>query len=175
MNEDKIRDRMQKLLALARRGEGGEKENAQRFLDRMLAKHGMTLADLDDEAESKQRVEFKYKGDLEHRLLVQIICAVLQANEFRCGKIRSGLVVEITRAQRLEIEMSFATYRDELAKNIDRMFLAFISKNRIAPDTDDDDDDKPSRLTREDIAAIRAMMEGMQRTNVRRAIKHDAN
>lgn len=172
LNADKIRSRMQKLLALARRGEGGEKENAQRFLDKMLAQHGMTLADLDDEGEQKQFVDFKYSGELERRLLVQIVCTVLNTSKVNVAYARSKMGLDVTRAQRLEIDLFFASLRKELAKNVDRMFLAFIVKNGITGPSESSDDDEPSKLTREDIEAIRNMMEGINKTDVRRAIEH---
>ncbi len=42
----KIRELAEKLLALAQRGVGGEKDNAQQALDRHLKKYGVTLDDL---------------------------------------------------------------------------------------------------------------------------------
>lgn len=46
---DKKRELLQKLKALADRGVGGEKVNAQRKLDEYMRKHGYTLEDLDEQ------------------------------------------------------------------------------------------------------------------------------
>ena len=46
MTEQK--ERLKKLYALALRGVGGEKEQAQAILDKLLKKYAMTLDDLDD-------------------------------------------------------------------------------------------------------------------------------
>ena len=43
------KERLKKLYALALRGVGGEKEQAQAILDKLLKKYAMTLDDLDDE------------------------------------------------------------------------------------------------------------------------------
>lgn len=43
MNDENVKARIRKLLALAERGVGGEKETANRMLNKMLDRHGMTL------------------------------------------------------------------------------------------------------------------------------------
>jgi hypothetical protein len=172
-DNDKIHARLMKLYELAKRGEHGERENAQRFLEKLLEKHGMTIADLDDAATRYYRLS--YKSELEYKLLTQIICTVLQVNTFRAKLTPKSRYIEIqlTKAQHLEIEMQFAIYRREFARNIDRMFAAFIHTNGLTgPARDAEDDPRPTRTySDEEAAAIRRMMRGIERTPIHKAIE----
>ncbi|HDR9163667.1 TPA: hypothetical protein QDB28_004071 [Burkholderia vietnamiensis] len=147
MDNDKIRSRMMKLLELAKRGVGGEKDNAQRFLDKMLKQHGMTLADLDDEAIAKHWHTFTYKTELEQKLLIQTACKVLQTGSITTSRRRGSrsLQIELTKAQALELELHYSIYRAELSRNIDRMFHAFCVTNRICGPTVRDANESPRR------------------------------
>jgi hypothetical protein len=174
MTDDKIRARLMKLLELAKRGEHGEKENAQRFLEKLLKKHGMTVADLDDDATAKSRYKFTYKSELESRLLTQIICTVLQVNRYTKRQVRGSRTIELdlTRAQNLEIAMQFSVYRAELARNVDRMFTAFYTKNGLTgPDSDDDAPRAKRTYSAEEVEAIRRMMRGIDRTQIHKALE----
>lgn len=48
IDRDKILAKASRLLAMAERGESGERDNARRMLNDMLDKHGLTLDELDD-------------------------------------------------------------------------------------------------------------------------------
>lgn len=50
MDREDIVEKLRKLMELARRGEGGEASNARAAVDRMMRQHGITEADLDDNA-----------------------------------------------------------------------------------------------------------------------------
>lgn len=50
MPSQKIVDRLNKLLKLAEQGVGGEKTTAQKMLDKMLIKHGLSISDISDES-----------------------------------------------------------------------------------------------------------------------------
>jgi hypothetical protein len=173
-DNDKIHARLMKLYELAKRGEHGERENAQRFLEKQLAKHGMTIADLDDAASATQRFKFTYKTDVEHRLLNQILFSVLQTGNLTVWHTRGkrGFDVEMTKAQHLEVEMRYAVYRRELAQQMDHLFVAFIHKNDITGPAREDDDAKPAKQRSEaELAAIRRMMRGIERTELHKAIE----
>lgn len=176
MSDDKIKDRMLKLLALARQGVGGEADNAERFLQKMLARHGMTMADLEDSEQPKTRVEFTWKTDEEHAILVAVICRAIKARDFTCwtmGK-RKGFKVELTVAQRVEVELSMAAYMPEFKRQQALMMAAFIHKNRIYSGVESDEPSDAPPPPKEDIAAIVAMMQGMRHTPVHKAIGHGA-
>ena len=63
------KERLKKLYALALRGVGGEKVQAQAILDKLLKKYAMTLDDLDDEV--IQEYDLEYHGKEQDRILMQ--------------------------------------------------------------------------------------------------------
>ena len=64
--DDKKKQLLNKLKALAERGVGGEKETAQRKLKKLMKKYDVEEADLSDE--KKENFEFKYKNKFEKQL-----------------------------------------------------------------------------------------------------------
>ena len=68
--DDKKKQLLNKLKALAERGIGGEKETAQRKLEELMRKYGIEEADLSDE--KKEGFKFKYKNKFEKKLILQI-------------------------------------------------------------------------------------------------------
>ena len=176
MSDDKTKQRMLKLLALARQGVGGEAANAQRFLQKLLDKHGMTMADLEDGEQPKVLTAFTWKTDEEHAILVAVICRALNAHDFEFYKLgkRKGFEVELTVAQRVEVELSMAAYMPEFKRQQDLMFTAFLHKNRIYPDVKAQTSEPAKPPSKEDLQAIIAMMQGMRHTPVHKAIGHGA-
>lgn len=92
MTEQK--ERLKKLYALALRGVGGEKEQAQAILDKLLKKYAMTLDDLDDEV--IQEYDLEYHGKEQDRILMQT------AYKLRTIKTRS-ITCNITIAAELAV------------------------------------------------------------------------
>ncbi|MDC1841775.1 DUF2786 domain-containing protein [Bacteroides uniformis] len=58
---ESIRSKVQKLQALAERGEKGEALNAKRLLDQLLAKYGVSLEEIVEAQEEKQQYTFNVK------------------------------------------------------------------------------------------------------------------
>ena len=80
MNIDtKLKDKLQKLLALAERGVGGEKRNAKAMLDAMLEKHNLTLADISSEEKLKRL--FPYETIADQTIIAQIIRKVTNGTD----------------------------------------------------------------------------------------------
>lgn len=175
MTNDKARHRMLKLLALARRGEGGERDNAQRFLESMLKKHGMTLADLDGDCQEAEWKCFPIKTAQDRRLLVQVACMVLKSNslDLRQQRGKKNVWIEVTKAQFLEIELHYRAFNQDLKKILELAFVAFINRNDIFSGVQDADI-APPKYSAEDLAAATAMMNGMPRTSVRRPLEYSA-
>lgn len=171
MNNDKARQRMLKLLALAKRGEGGERDNAQRFLASLLKKHGMTLADLEDEAVAAEWMKFPLKTAQDRRLLVQVASMVLKSNSLTSKQYRGqkALWLHVTKPQYVEIELHYRAFKKDLEKALELAFVAFINRNDIFSGVEADGD-APCKYSAEDLAAAAAMAAGMPRTSVRREL-----
>ena len=71
---EKVQAKLRKLQALAERGVGGEKETAKRMLEKLLARHGLTLDDLADERRDTRWFPAPTKFDV--RLAAQIMAKV---------------------------------------------------------------------------------------------------
>lgn len=145
---EEIRNRLAKIKALADRGVGGEKENAEALLARLLAKYNIQESDLlDDVVESH---EFSYYGIKGRELFNQIVYAVIgegyTIQKYTYKRNCNTRFVRCTKAQAIEIKEMFEFYRYHLDQGIDLYFSAFIQKEYIFPEGSHSD----GELTEED-------------------------
>ena len=87
MASEKNIELMKKLMALAERGVGGEKETTKRKLAQLMDKYGVSDADLSDEALEDH--EYKYRDQNEKKLLRQIFYKINHERDvliYRRGK-----------------------------------------------------------------------------------------
>lgn len=165
---EKARARMLKLLALAQQGVGDEAGNARRFLDKLLATHGMTEADLIGE-QKPQSYTFTYREAAEHDLLVQVLCKVMKSPKLAIytRKGKRVLILDMTPQQHVEAQMLLSVYRPALKRHMDAALIAFIVKNRITSGVARNDDDAPTKTEPDfDEAAVRAMANATRVTPV---------
>jgi hypothetical protein len=175
MNNDKITAKLHKLLALARAGVGGEKDNAERMLNAMLAKAGMTIADLDDSLQVPTTREFDAKTKEERQLFAQIANCVRPGSKvFTYRGTRGKIYADLTPADFVEVEVSYLIHRPSLKKHLVKSrqtaFTAYIYKNALMPPENPEQEAKPSTLSIEDQLAILTMMQNMDRTHVHKQI-----
>jgi hypothetical protein len=166
--------RMHKLLELAKRGVGGEAVNAERFLCKMLAKHGMQLSDITGDEQQRAKVELKWRTTEDRSLLLQIIAKVTDDSEFLTW-VRRGkkvLIVELTPAEHAEVLMYEAALAPALVVHMRRAMQAFIQVNQLFPTTSkSNDDETPIKpMDKAELEAIVQMMAATQRTSVRKAL-----
>ena len=173
-NDDKIRERIRKLYRLVEQGIGGEKENAQKILDKLLAKHGITLSEIVDD-NHEEEFNVKFKGGFEKRLLLQIVGKVRGRETM--GYFDKGRLYFIsTKMERVEILTLFSVYKKALSREFEDLFLAFIYQQDIFPPQKDDDqtkkDDRPkTHEERSRLRKIASMMSTMNKVNVYKAIE----
>lgn len=134
--DEKTMQRVKKLQALAERGVGGEKDTAEKMLQRMLEKNGIqSLNEL--QSEEYEYTLFSYNGKHERKLLAQCIYKVMTAawdkKCYRSKGKRQKLGIYCTKAQKLEIEMEFAFYRNAFYEELDVFMSAFINAQGIFP------------------------------------------
>lgn len=147
-----MKDKLRKILELVRQGEGGEKENAEKILDKLLKKHRLTRSDLDDAV--KQKYDFKYRTSMEKRLLLQIKLAVLgrkrELNSYWRVKGKTILVFELTKAENITISLYYSHYKGLLKDELEIFHRAFINSNPML--FPDDQSVDPQTLTDEEVA-----------------------
>lgn len=173
--DDRIKQRLIKILTLARRGIGGEKENAERMLNNLLKKYSLTLADLEDD--EKIQVDLRFKGKHERDILVQCVYSTIKGwDQMAYSDNRRGLFrVKVTKAEGVELALKWNAHRKafkkEVAKQMNILMLAYVSRNHLYSDAAEDENNEESSLSLEDIEAIVAIARRMDRTAINKSIE----
>lgn len=166
---EKVQAKLRKLQALAERGVGGEKDNAQRMLEKLLTRHGLTLDSL---AEERREVRwFKYATTMERNLAAQIAYKVIgpsfDQSCYRNKGRRSQIGFELTPSEAVEFDLHYEVLRTALAEHMEIAFSAFIQVNRVFAPGDGDG----GTLTERDMAMLQ-MASGMKPTEIRQRLEH---
>lgn len=158
MNKQEL---LKKLKALAEHGVGGEKENAQKLLEKFMRKYNISEDDIDDDRIIKYSK--KVKNDYEKQLLVQTVYKVTNGDAYSFRYIATGRKIknlvgyECTAAQNIEIEFLFDFYKRLFYKEIDLLLNAFIQKHDIFG-TPPEDSSSPDEMDLERISRLIQMM-----------------
>lgn len=95
---------LKKIKALAERGVGGEQENAEAILSRLMEKYGVSEDELDEE--TRKRHDFEYHGKEQEKILRQVVYKVtggyaygLRYNESG-RKVKTRLGADCTPAEK---------------------------------------------------------------------------
>lgn len=144
---EKIKELARKLLELAKRGVGGEKENAQTMLDKLLLRHGITVAEL--EGEEMRPVAFRYLSNDPHkknRFLFQVIASVIGSKrvtstvQFEPSSGESYCYISMTPAEEIEAKAKFDFYWRDFLEQADIFRSAYIQQNELYAKPDGDED-----------------------------------
>ncbi len=169
MNRSAIRDKLTKLLALARAGEGGERENAKTLLGRLMHKYDFSLADLERGSQRVPRL-FEFENDWEKRVLGQILYRVMGDDRkayftHRAGQRTPYLCADLDAAEHAEIELMYGIYRRQLEREFERLFTAFLGKHDlfvVSPHGVEHE----MLLSQDDRAAIQAMTNALDAISI---------
>ncbi len=159
------KDRLKKLYALALRGVGGEKAQAQAILEKLLKKYAMTLDDLDDEA--IQEFDLEYHGKEQDRILMQTVYRVTDSKDtfnhlqytYSGRACRTRLRVRCTAAQKSEIEFLFDFYKRVWEKEKEALLQAFFQKHQIFGNLKEGESGK--ELTPEELEKLNNLIRGL--------------
>lgn len=168
--------RLERVKALAERGVGGEKENAEALLNRLMEKYGVSETDIEDTTERDYFI--RYHNVWERKLIVQITYMHLGSGHVaatvgtRSGRPHKKICVTCTPAQYIEIEADFEFYKAAWEEDLAIFYSAFISKNDIFPPPElaaqsDDDDDEIDLIRMEKVSA---MMSGIDKRTRNKAL-----
>ncbi len=176
---ERLLQKIKRVQALAERGVGGEKDSAAALLETLMARYDITEADIS--AEREELAWFRYKTDLEQRLLCQIIYSVTGKAASGCvgaytGRKRKEVGVYCTAAERLEIEISFEFFNAAMGTELERFYSAFLIKNQIFPPPGKSEIDIPPPEERSDEEEFKlsAMLAGMDTHTRRKMIESGA-
>lgn len=171
--DNKIRERIVKLHKLVEQGIGGEKKNAQKILDKLLAKHEITLSEITDDDQEEEFI-IKFKGSFEKRLLIQIIRKIRNRETMGCFN-KNRLYFNSTKMEHVEILTLFSVYKNALSREFEDLFVAFIHQQDIFPPQKDDqagtNDRSKTPEERGRIRKLASMMSTIDKVNVYEAIE----
>lgn len=128
-----IHEKMRKLLALAERGVGGEKETAQRMLEKMMKKYNVSFEDL--EVETVATYWWNYDNKFEKQILFQTYGKVADKDTIKYYKGDRKCGFELSSSQYIEMDMHYTILRRDLKKHIERAVTAFIHANELFSST----------------------------------------
>ena len=160
-----IKERLKKLYELSIRGVGGEKEQAEAILKKLIKKYGVSTDELDEEIIKEYKI--KYSGETERKILNQIVYKVTNetGNSFSYVYKKSGrdcrtiLGVCCTEAQKIDIEFLFDFYKRLYKKELEAFLLAFIHKHNLFGKLKEGE--RGAQLSPEEEAKLYAMMRGL--------------
>jgi hypothetical protein len=135
-NKADILKKLEKIKALAERGVGGEKADAMRMYEELKRKYEISSEDIAEQSLEKRW--FSYKTELEKNLFAQVAYKV--TGDGTCyqytGKYarRKKIGVICTEIEAAEIQLLFNFYRNEMKKELETFFTAFVLGNDLYPD-----------------------------------------
>lgn len=144
-----LKEKLLKLYELSKRGVGGEKTNADVFLNRLLKKHNLTINDIDANV-SKKRY-YRYKTLADSTIIAQVCYRVLgKGAKIYEIKGYKELCVDVTDYQHVqlieEIDFHIKNYRDEKKQFLNDFTNAYIQKHRLFRERTEDENIKPLTL-----------------------------
>ena len=129
----KQRELLNKLKALADKGVGGEKVNAEKKLKQLMEKLGISESDLEDDHEELYVIKIKKGlGEYGRKFLIQLIHYVYGDISNLKGTIDSRELEIFTTADKyLELTALYDFYANRLKEKIALMYRAFIDVNNL--------------------------------------------
>lgn len=172
--------RIRKTLELAKRGEGGEKDTAERMLEALLKQAGLTIDDIDGEHLEVTQAKFNCKTFYEKALLHQVVSMVTnnkEASSFSYKTARTKArqettMYELNKSQEIEVNLHYDILRVALNATMLESLSAFIVANNIFAEgpskRKSDADLSPEELLRRRRIELMALI--MPKTAVHKAI-----
>ena len=155
-----------KLKALADRGEGGEKYNAQEKLKELLTRTGLTYDDLESEHKTERFFPYKKQYEL---IMMQCILYVMgkDVNIWDVRNRRTRVCVECSISEEIEIKAMYEFYSRAFQKELKLFQTAFIYKNNLLPP---DAGESSGKSDPEEVKKIRSMMDGIEKSSMRKQL-----
>lgn len=187
-NKERIIERLNKLKKMRENGEEGERTNAAALIEDIMRRHGISESDLEEEEEEffwlqvPDRLHFKLflqtlglagkgaklrflpDGSWKHQCeLRQLLKDEVPDNE------EYNVIGYAKRSVFAEGLALYMMYKDDLSKNLDRFFYAYLHRNDLL--IEPDEKRKLSDDEREDIMASLMMAQNIRRAEVLRQLK----
>lgn len=160
-----IKAKLRKIAALAQRGVGGEKANAQRLLQTLLAKHNLKLEDVVPRPENEsKRYWFTCTTQMEKDVLFACYCRAKNVNEIRYYQAKRKIGFDLSLLEALELQSLWQHFRPllrkEFRKERARFGQAFAWKHSLCSNQAPSEDREP--LSEAEYQALVRLMQGME-------------
>ncbi len=131
--QENIRIRLLKVLRLAQEGVGGERENAEVLLAKLLRKHSMTLADLEGALDQPRTREWFPASDAEERAVLSQLVIRLFGTERKLWSVtnKCDLGVDVSPAERAALVIAWEVYRKAFGEARQALVMGFCFKHGL--------------------------------------------
>lgn len=189
MNREDIIQKILKVKALAERGTEGEKANAEKMLNLLMKKYGITDDDID-----LDKVDV-YLIDTENPLFLQLFVQVYHLNygrkreildanrmpkklkrewaSYGYGDKDGNVAIKCTKAEFIEIKMLFDIYKEDFKRQMDTFMYAYFMKNDLlVPRTEEDTDESSPDDIKKALQAMQ-MSGGIEKKEIHKMIENN--
>lgn len=150
MEYNRVIDKIKKLKELVDRGVDGEVFAAKRAIEQLCKKYDVNIEDLFKEEQKLYTFKVKYNNKFDRQLLFQCYSKVTNRKKisYYKNKLRPNIIeFELTHIEYIDLVGMFEFYRKEwnriMKSSLEDLFDAFISKNHISYDNNQDGESKP--------------------------------
>lgn len=191
MVSDEILNKLLKVKKLAEKGSEGEKQNAQKLLDRMMKQYNITEEDLEQDIIYAHG--YIVNEEYEKRLFVQVTANVrkdiavaflgdvklkdkdslMQFLKSR-GWEKSNCLLDCTDSEFIEIVTKYEMYIKDFKKQLETFYYAYLSKNDLLIEATEEEN-KNHELTdeeRDKIIKSLQMMGGIDKLTIYKQIEN---
>lgn len=175
-------EKIGKLVAMAKGGYLGEKQNAISILKKICKKHNLSFDEIMQTSDELKIEEYsiKYKTKIEFKLIIQILCSYWaeteeQLEEVYSNKYYKSIFFKTTKAKYIEIvyavEIFLSMYHKERKKILDAVYFGFLDKHNLYSPFNTNANQKISKKESE-LRDVGARLAGsMEDINIRKALK----
>lgn len=135
---ESIRVRLLKVLRLAQEGVGGERENAEVLLAKLLRKHAMTMADLEGALDQRPVRQWLPASDVDERTVLSQLVVKLFGTDRRMWRQSNGheLGVDVSPSEHAALVIAWEVYRAAFVEARHALVLGFCFKHGLyAPES----------------------------------------
>ena len=176
-----IDPKLTRIIALARQGIGGEKENALRMVQSICDREGLDFDDVMSATDNREyMLEIKIKNELEMQIVAQVcfkFALTEQHHDLKVNKKARVFFYTTTPSKHIETLNAASVYliafRKERKKFENELAEAFIHKHSIYGEKYSDDERESDPLTFEKLKKAERMMSiagGMDNVTVQKTI-----
>ena len=130
---ESIRSRLLKVLRLAQQGVGGERENAEALLAKLLRKHSMSMADLEGALDQPRTQVWITAADAEERIVLSQLALRLFGTERKLWQrsIAMDVGIDVTPSEHSALVIAWDVYRAAFAEARHALVVGFCFKHNL--------------------------------------------